>query len=85
MSKTRDVLDAYEPELRFHAFGEVDLMLDGEIPENDSPEEILVILTITSYAKDKLSRREAYLERAERALVAKLGADRAASLLENRR
>jgi len=50
-----------------------------------APVSILGALTISYWGKDKLTRRESFLQRAEIVLKEKLGEERAEKLLKNRR
>lgn len=50
-----------------------------------TPTEILLVLTITFYGKSKMSARPWFVHRAEEALTAKLGEQRAKALMEYRR
>lgn len=64
---------------------EVNELLDALDPSRLAPNVIVALLTITWYAKERLTRREAFLKRAEKAMRATLGEKRAAALLANRR
>ena len=84
----RDVEDAmmvFEWLLRSGKFNVVSVLLDDTDPETMDPAETLGILTITYHGKERLPRRDAFVARAEKAMVRQLGSERAMKLLETRR
>lgn len=80
-----DVLLELEPLLRKGEFTVVDAWLAREDPEDLDPVATLAALTITFWGKDKLTKRDLFLERAEVALKRQLGTQRAEALLRHRR
>jgi hypothetical protein len=73
----------FERELRAGKFAEIDRLIASR--GVDTPDVAIGLLSITRDARAQLPARVAYLARAEAALVAELGADRAGKLLEHRR
>lgn len=84
-------LKYYEQALRaardgYGVYSTVDHMLDHAPLESMTPTAILAVLGITKHGDIYLTRREAFLARAEPVFRAKIGDDaRADKLLENRR
>ena len=66
-------------------FASVDSWFDHADLDNLSDVSIIGALSITFWGKDKLSRRDAFLQRAEIVLKRNLGEERAERLLKNRR
>ena len=74
----------FEALLRAGDFAGVDELLECSPVDDDTPAEILAVLSITSHSKDQLRERPAFVERARTFLTDKLGAERARALMENR-
>jgi hypothetical protein len=74
----------FEALLRAGDFAGVDELLECSPVHDDTPAEIVAILSITFHGKDQLRERAAFVERARTFLADKLGAERARSLMENR-
>lgn len=79
------VLDFVETCCRRGRFEIVDRLLPQLDPSTDAPSVILAVLTITSYGKEHLPNREAFVARCNAGLMTQLGATRAEALLKNRR
>jgi hypothetical protein len=77
-------LSNFEALLRAGDFAGVDELLECSPVDDDTPAEIVAVLSITFYGKDQLRERDAFVERARAFLTDKLGAERARALLENR-
>lgn len=65
-------------------FAGVDELLECSPVDDDTPAEILAVLSITFHGKDQLRERPAFVERARTFLIDKLGAERTGTLMENR-
>lgn len=74
----------FEALLRAGDFAGVDELLECSPVDEDTPAEIVAILSITFHGKDQLRERDAFVERASAFLTDKLGAERARALMENR-
>jgi hypothetical protein len=84
-TEIESVLDTLESDLRRGMFARVDEWLRVTEPAALFPATVLAALSITFWGKHRLHQRDAFLERAERSLVERLGAERAERLLEHRR
>ena len=78
-------LDVLEEHLRISQFSAVDRVFMSLNVSGADPAELLGILTLTFYAKDRLAERAFFLERVEIELRRQLGGERAEKLLETRR
>lgn len=74
-----------EEDLHAGRFATVDDVLNRLDVHRVAPGVLVAALTITGHARAELRHRAAFVARAEQALVSALGADRAATLLTNRR
>ncbi len=74
----------FEALLRAGDFAGVDELLECSPVDDDTPAEIVAILSITFHGKDKLRERTAFVERARAFLTDKLGAECARDLMEHR-
>lgn len=83
--ETYEVLAALEELLRNEKIAEVDAALDRMKVERFQPASLIAAVTITQYAKEQLTRREDFLARVEESLNYRLGVERTARLLANRR
>lgn len=79
------IVSLLEAQLREGNFDYVDKWMDHVDVESLADVSILGVLTITFWGKDKLSRRDAFLQRAEIILKQRLGEERAEKLLVRRR
>lgn len=79
------LLKRFELDLRSGEFQHVDALLGELDPERLSPSVVLGALTMTYPASNQLARRGEFVASAERSLHNRLGADRAAALLQSRR
>lgn len=80
-----ELLDWLETNLSNSHFNVVNDYLKNIDIESLYSTDILLVLTITFYAKDKLINRNEFLEKAELILIKRLGEDRAEKLLFYRR
>ena len=65
-------------------FAGVDELLECSPVDDDTPAEILAVLSITFHGKDRLRERTAFVERERTFLTDKLGNERAHALMEHR-
>lgn len=79
------VIALLEEHCRNGDFAFVDGWFDHADLDELSPTSIIGALTITYWGKQELSRRDAFLKRAEIVLKEKLGEERAEKLLARRR
>lgn len=80
-----EVIELLEEHLSDGDFTFVDGWLDRADLDVLSPTSIIGALSITYWGKKDLTRRDAFLQRAEIVLKDKLGEERAEKLLKNRR
>jgi hypothetical protein len=85
MKQDMQVITDLEHSLRSGNFEWVDLWFDNIDIKKLSEACIIAALTITFYGKNKLVRRDAFLQCAEVILKERLGEDRVEKLLKNRR
>ena len=79
-----NTLAYFEALLRAGDFAGVDKLLECSPVDDDTPAEIVAVLSITFHGKDQLRERAAFVDRARAFLTDKLGAERARTLMENR-
>lgn len=79
------VIALLEEHCRDGDFAFVDSWFDHADLDALSPTSIIGALSITYWGKDKLTRRDPFLQRAEVVLKEKLGEERAEKLLKHRR
>lgn len=79
------VIALLEQHLSDGDFAFVDSWFDHADLDALSPTSIIGALSISYWGKKELTRRDAFLQRAEIILKAKLGEERAEKLLKNRR
>lgn len=79
------VIELLEDHLSDGDFAFVDSWFDHADLDALAPVSIIGALSISYWGKDKLTRREAFLQRAEIVLKEKLGEERAEKLLFRRR
>jgi hypothetical protein len=84
-AQVEGVIALLEEHLSDGDFAFVDLWFDHADLDALSPTSIIGALSISYWGKDKLTRREAFLQRAEIVLKEKLGEERAEKLLFRRR
>lgn len=83
--QVEQVLILLEENLRHGNFQTVDYWLDSTDLESLCDAAILAALSITYWGKESLSRRDAFLKRAEIVLKKNLGEERSEKLLVRRR
>lgn len=78
-------LDYLNRELLQDHFAHVDALLGEADAERLASIVLLVVLSITGYARDRLPQRLRFLEVAEQKMISELGKERTEKLLEMRR
>lgn len=84
-ARLEKVIELLEEHLSDGDFAFVDKWFDYADLDLLSDSSIIGALSITFWGKDKLTRRDAFLQRAEIILKKRLGEERAEKLLKNRR
>ncbi len=83
--EVEEMLGFFEHWLSQGMYEQADERLKFLLVDTVAPAALLAALTITHHEKHKFKHREAFLARVEARLIKTLGAERAESLLRNRR